>query len=575
MTDKAPWQALFSPASTAFLDDTTGGAPLARTIARNLQASPLPRPPVGIGPGAQALGFERLASTLEELGTPEKTDGGLDLLVYCGPPDRLMPRLAAVKSIGCRAITWIDGGRGVTARPNVTAEAVTTAAAQLGIAVLGPNGFGYRAIQTGLNVSLSSHAIEPGRLAVISQSAGVMAALVDWALPRSIGFSHLICLGNSGGIGLDACLDYLTTDRYTNAIMMHVRSIRSARSFMSAARAASRIKPLVVLRSGLHGDQLQAVEDEPIISDDAVYHAAFRRAGMLRVRFFENLLEAAQTLDSGTPVHGDGLVILTNTRGLAEMTIDDFAFGDRATPPLPASLNAAAEAAGLATIPARGVIDIGEEASAEDFSAALDLVLADAAVDALLVAHSPVMPGMGEAAADVLIKAIGEGKPGRARKTPVFTAFLGGAEGAAARARLDKAHIATYETPDQAVRAYGAVRRYQRNQALLLEAPPRTHTPPASAVAEARQIIEQALERGETSLGVRECDKVLSLYGIPVLSSVVAATPIEAAAEASRMGFPVAVKGLIPGLNQRSRYGAVVLNLDTAQNVEEACQAIS
>ena len=166
----------------------------------------------------------------------------------------------------------------------------------------------------GLNASLAHRDALPGKVAFVSQSDSLFTSVLDWAGSMRIGFSHFISLGDRVDINLGNVLDYLNGDPHTRAVLMYIETIKYARLFMSAARALSRNKPLLVIKAGrsLEGAAAAAAHSGALLGADEVYDAAFRRAGMLRVFDVDTLFDTVETLARTRPLNGDRLAILTN-----------------------------------------------------------------------------------------------------------------------------------------------------------------------------------------------------------------------------------------------------------------------
>ena len=155
----------------------------------------------------------------------------------------------------------------------------------------------------GLNASFAHIAPRPGHLAFVAQSAAVVSSVLDWATARGIGFSHIVSLGDMCDVDFGDMLDYLAGEPEVRGILLYVEAVTHARKFMSAARAAARLKPVVVIKAGRHrccGAKRWPRIPERMAGADAVYDAAFRRAGMLRVNEIGDLFAAVETLGLGT-----------------------------------------------------------------------------------------------------------------------------------------------------------------------------------------------------------------------------------------------------------------------------------
>jgi acetyltransferase len=185
---------------------------------------------------------------------------------------------AGAKGVGAAVIISAGLGHG----PGSLAEAARTAARAHGLRVLGPNGIGLIVPAARLNASFARRMPAAGSLALISQSGAIAAGMIEWAAQRRLGFSAIASIGDAIDIDFGDLLDYFALDRGTGAILMYVEQVVDARKFMSAARAAARIKPVIVVKTGRHaqGAKAAATHTGALAGADGVYDAAFRRAGV-------------------------------------------------------------------------------------------------------------------------------------------------------------------------------------------------------------------------------------------------------------------------------------------------------
>ena len=130
------------------------------------------------------------------------------------------------------------------------AEALREAARDTGVRALGPGSFGIAVPEIGLNASRAHLTPRPGKIALVSQSAALCRAVLDWAEPNGVGFSHIVGIGGNADIGFGIVLDWLARDPGTGAILLDIRRIKDRRVFLSAARAAARLRPVVAIRAG-------------------------------------------------------------------------------------------------------------------------------------------------------------------------------------------------------------------------------------------------------------------------------------------------------------------------------------
>jgi acetyltransferase len=426
--------------------------------------------------------------------------------------------------------------------------------------------------EIGLDASFSHVAPRRGDLAFVSQSGAMITAVLDWAAARAIGFSHVVSLGGMADVDFGDMLDYLATNKNTRAILLYVEAVKEARKFMSAARAAARLKPVLVVKVGrfAEGARAAASHTGALAGSDAIYDAAFRRAGMLRVDDMTEMFDAVETLTLTRPQLGERLAILTNGGGPGVLATDLLiALGGQLASLSPALIEKL-DAVLPHTWSRANPIDIIGDADGKRYQAALSALLEDEHNDAVLVLNSPTaLAEPVESARAVIATVKAEGV-----RRNVLTAWLGEESAAAARRLFAEARIASYQTPDSAIRGFMHGVRYRRNQQLLMETPPArpsSFEPDAKAV---RETIARALAAGRGWLEADEINAVLGAYGIPFAGPVLVATEEEAATAAMRIGFPVALKIRSPDLPHKSDVGGVALNLGRAERVLDEAAAM-
>jgi len=492
-----------------------------------------------------------------------------ELGVVCTPPDVVPLVIDELGEAGARAAVVITAGlRDVAGARGATYETgMLEAARRHGMRILGPNCVGFLAPGAGLNCSFAHTDARPGRLAFLSQSGGLTTAVLDWAGSRGIGFSYFISLGNSLDVDAADLLDFLSADPDTRGILLYLESVGRARAFMSAARAASRTKHVLLIKAGRvrEGARAAASHTGALAGSDDVYEAAIGRAGMLRVFEIEEIFDAVETLGLADPPAGGRLVIVSNGGGPAVMATDALVAGGGRLAALADDTHARLDALLPPTWSRANPVDIIGDASAERYGQALDAVLEDPGVDAVLVLHSPVALVSGEAVARAVVEAVAA----RARSSRVLTCWLGGSGADAGRAIVRSAGLPTYLTPEHAARAFLHLVRYRANQARLMETPTYLVHPRADR-RRVRERIEEALAGGREWLSEPESKQVLGAYGVPIVESRVARSPGEALELAAGIGYPVALKVLSPDLVHKSDVGGVALDLDDPEAITRA-----
>ncbi len=493
-----------------------------------------------------------------------------DLAVICTPPASVPGLIAELGAAGTRAAIVMTAG--MTPQQK---QAALDAARAVVLRLLGPNCLGVMTPALRLNASFAHTDALPGELAFVSQSGALVTAMLDWAKSRRIGFSHLVSLGEHADVDFGDLLDYLANDAQTRACLLYVESIAGpgdkARKFMSAARAAARNKPVIVVKAGRAGNGVKAAASHSgaLAGSDIVYDAAIRRAGMLRVDTLQDLFIAAQTLARFRGNRSVVLSIMTNGGGGGVMAADAAAHAGVALWEPDAAWLREMDAVLPATWSRANPIDIIGDAPTQRYTAALTHLLARPEAGAVLFMHAPtaIVPSLDIARACAPLAA-------KARDR-VLGCWLGDASVAQAREVFQEAGIADYATPEEAVRAFGMLVTYRRNQEQLLEAPPATPPRPAFDVDAARQPLRAALAQGRQWLSAEQAMALLRAYGIPVPRSISAAPNEAGVLDAARsIGYPVALKIVSPDITHKSDVGGVRLNLGDDAQLRDALQAM-
>ncbi|NAX20398.1 bifunctional acetate--CoA ligase family protein/GNAT family N-acetyltransferase [Vibrio sp. V39_P1S14PM300] len=448
-------------------------------------------------------------------------------------------------------------------------------AKQAGIRVLGPNSLGLILPWLNFNASFSPVTASKGNIAFISQSAAVCTTILDWANDKDIGFSAFISLGNAADIDFSDLLDCLSTDSHTDAILLYVDTIQDARRFMSAARAASRNRRILVLKGGRTKAGREAAQAHTGGADtmDIIYDAAIRRTGMLRVKNTHELFAAVETLTHAVPLRGERLAIITNGGGPAIMAVDtllerggkladlDPPLYDQLSHVLPQSWSH------------RNPIDMVGDAGQQRYVKTINAVLDSDCADALLIMHSPSAIAHSEHTALAVVDAI-KSHP-RHKRFNILTNWSGELTAKPARQIFTQAGIPTYRTPESAVTAFMHLVEYRRNQKQLMETPTTAEPVHVAELNTAKKWIEERLlDKSTVSMDTHQIGKFLACFDFNVLPTWLASDTSEAVHIAEQIGYPVAVKLRSPDIAHKSDVQGVMLNLRNSQEVASAAQAI-
>ena len=494
-----------------------------------------------------------------------------DLIVVTSPAHTVADLLHDAGAIGVKNAVVLSAGFSESGEEGrVRSKLVNAALKKFGMRMVGPNCVGIMRPSIGLNATFANAACKPGPLALLSQSGAVCTALLDWAATTEIGFSSVVSLGGALDLDFGELLDYLVQDAETRGILLYVEGIRDARGFISALRAAARVKPVVVFKAGRHSAGTKAVTSHTgaLAGSDAVFDAALARSGAVRVSSSLQLFAAARILVGTKRPAGARIGIVTNGGGPGVVAADVAMDHHLELATLSKQTIKKLDAALPTHWSHENPVDIIGDATAERFSAATQAVMDDVNVDAALILFCPQRATTAEAAAAAIIPIA------QHHAKPVFTAFLGGASIVEARNMLEKSDIANFMTPENAVEAISALVRFKRHQAMLLESVPAFASmnfhEASEAVSKATRIREVALNEKRTLLTEIEAKSLLAAFGLPVNAGEIANTREAAEVAAKAIGYPVAMKIHSPDITHKSDVGGVRLNLVNRKQVGHA-----
>ncbi len=557
-------ECLLQPRSIAVFGASARPGSVGATVWRNLRGGGFSGPIFAVNPKHRELDGVVVHARAADLPAPP------DLAVICTPPATVAPLIAEIGRSGTRAAVVMTAGLSAAQK-----QAALDAARPHVLRLLGPNCLGLLTPRLGLNASFAHTDALPGPLAFVSQSGALVTAMLDWAKSRGIGFSHLISLGERADVDFGDLIDYLGSDASTRAILLYIESIEHAPKFMSAARAAARNKPVIVVKAGRAGQGMKAAASHTgaLAGSDIVFDAAIRRAGMLRVDTLQDLFMAAQTLARFRSNRSDVLTIMTNGGGGGVMAADAAARAGVGLWEPDAALLQRLDAALPPTWSHGNPIDIIGDAPVERYRATLAELLRQPSSGAVLFMHAPtaIVPSSDIARVCAPLAA--------AAPDRVMGCWLGDAGVAEARSVFQQAGIADYATPEEAVRAFSMLVTYRRNQEQLLEAPTARPERRVPDVVAARALLASALAQGAVWLSEPQAKALLQAYGIPVARTLtVAPTPDAAAAAAEAVahesGYPVVLKIVSPDITHKSDIGGVQLRLRDAAEVRESARTM-
>jgi acetyltransferase len=549
---------LFAPKSVAVFGasdriDSVGGV-----VFENLRTSGFSGPVIPINPKHDKVQGVVAYPSLDLVGQ------AVDLAVICTPASTVPGIIESCGELGVKgAIILTAGFSEGGAEGKALEKRLQETAARYELRFIGPNCLGAMRPCIGFNATFNRGMAKPGHLALVSQSGALCTAILDWAQISDVGFSSVISMGASADVDFGEILDFLVNDPQTESILLYIEGIRNARSFMSALRAAARVKPVIVVKVGRHAAGMKAAQSHTgaLVGGDDVFDAALKRAGVVRVQSVTQLFAVAKAMSSRYRKCGNRLAIVTNAGGPGVIATDRAADLGLALAEFSADTLAGLDAVLPPTWSHGNPVDIIGDATAERYEAAISTCMKDPGVDGVLVVLTPqAMTNPTEVAQKVIALANSHSKP-------LLACWMGEAQVAQARRMFSDAKIPHYSAPELAVETFSFIADFYHNQKMLLQTPePLSHHADPD-VEGARMLIEGVLSEHRTVLSEMESKALLSAFRIPVAQTMVAHSPNEALLIAQQIGFPVVMKIHSPDITHKSDVGGVRLNIATAHSL--------
>ncbi|MBI5616240.1 MAG: GNAT family N-acetyltransferase [Gammaproteobacteria bacterium] len=556
---------LFAPRSVAVIGATDRKNALGQILVRNLKTAQFQGPIYPVNPKYTEV--DGLPCWPSVAALPDAPD----LAVVCTPPSTLAACMIDLGERGTRACIVLTATSHDADDKSTYAEDMLREARRYGLRILGPNCLGLLVPGIALNASFAHTAAIPGQLAFVSQSGALCTSILDWAKSRGIGFSHFVSMGDALDVDFGDLIDYLGNLPNTRALLLYMESVMNPRKFISAARAVARHKPVILIKAGRNAEGAKAAASHTgaITGSDAVFDAAIRRAGLLRVDSIDELFEAVETLAyTKRRVAGPRLMILTNGGGIGVLAADALIAGGGKLAPLAPEIRDELDRFLPANWSRANPVDIIGDADAERYAKTIEVLSRGSEYDAILAMLVPT------ATVDNVAVARAVAQAAQSLGKPMFAVWMGADAVAAGRRILAGAKIPDFETPTSAIRAFMQLVAYDRNQRALMQTPDELPTDITTDVERARIIIETALVAGRTTLTEPEAKALLDAYGIPVVPTRIAHDHAEAVSEAQEMGYPVAVKVLSEEISHKSDLGGVALDIHDEQELMIALRRI-
>ncbi len=432
-----------------------------------------------------------------------------------------------------------------------------------GMRLVGPNCLGVINTDPGvsLNASFAPGAPPPGLVGFASQSGAFGIAALDLAQTHGIGLSSFVSAGDKADLSGNDFLQYWEADERTDVIALYLESFGNPAKFGRIARRITARKPVIVVKSGRSAARRRAASSHTgalLAAADTTVDALFRHAGVIRTDTVGEMFDVAAVLSRQPLPRGNRVAIVTNAGGPAILCTDACEADGLQVEPLGQATRTALALALPAEASVTNPVDMIASATAADYERALEVVLDDPEVDAVIAIF--VRP-LATRAADVVaaIRAVAAAR--RAHGTPVLAVFLGPDMPASV-----EEGVPLFGSVEEAARSLGHATRYADHRSAPSDPPAPT---PAAEGDEVAAVIADGLAQGDGWMSPVAAEALLRSVGLPVAESRSAATPPDVRRAAEDLGGRVAVKAIGPGLLHKSDVGAVRLGL-TAAGAERA-----
>ncbi len=550
-------ESLFKPTSIAVVGASRTPGKVGYEILHNLQIHGFAGQLTPVNPSASEILGLACRPSCRAMEAPP------DLAVIAVPNAAVEVAVDDALEAGVGALIIITAGFKETGAKGAAREKeIAVRCRERNVRLLGPNCLGLINVQHRMNASFAKHMPRAGSISVLSQSGALLTAILDWAAERQMGLAKMISMGNKADLSETDFLEALADDPDTRVIVGYLESVAAGDAFIKAAEEAATHKPVVLYKAGVTaaGGRAASSHTGSLAGADVGYAAAFLRAGVVRAEKFETLFDIATAFDTQPVPEGNRVVVVTNAGGPGIMAADAIELSGLRmavlAPETTERLRRALPAAASVVNP----VDVLGDADAARYGEALDAVMRDPGVDAVVVILTPQAMTDAEATARA-IQAVSAGA-----KKPMLASFMGGADVRAGRSALAEARIPDYPAPERAVAALKAMCEYSA----WLRRPPRVVTRFPVNRRRVERIVQRHLRTGEFQVGEAAAKDILRAYDFTIPAGALAGSADEAVEVAERIGYPVAMKVASPDIIHKSDLGGVKLNLASAEAVRDA-----
>lgn len=558
---------VFQPKTVAVIGATENEGSVGKTVMQNLLATPFGGEVIPINPKRDAVLGVKAYPNLKS--APKK----IELAVVVTPAKIVPSIISECADLGIPAAIIISAGFKEMGPPGIALEKEILTHARRGkMRIIGPNCLGVMNPNTGLNATFAAGIAYKGKIAFISQSGALCTAVLDWSLREKVGFSAFVSIGSMVDVNWGDLINYFGNDPLTQTILIYMESIGDARAFLSAARAVSLTKPIILIKAGRSAESAKAAASHTgsLAGSDEALTAALRRVGVLRVDTIADLFSMAEALAKQPRPKGPNLMIVTNAGGPGVIATDALVANGGQLAELDSKTMDALNRLLPAPWSHNNPIDILGDASADIYAKAIEIAVKDPNSDGTLVILTPQDMTDCTGTAEKL-------KPFAHLDKPILASWMGADSVKKGDEILTQLGIPSFEFPDMACKTFASMWQYTYNLKGIYEVPSAVAADDTACLIKHKalqQIFDLARQENRTLLDEVESKQVLEAYDIPCVPTKVAHSAEEAGKLAQAMGFPVVLKVYSRTITHKSDIGGVKLNLNSLEAVKKAFDEI-
>ena len=543
---------VFNPKTIAVIGASTRDGSIGAKILRNLTGSGYAGKVFPVNPFRQTIQGLTAYPNIHSIPEP------VDLAIIATPANTVPAIVEECGGSGVVGVVIVSAGFKEAGQEGSSLErAIHQGQRKHGLRIIGPNSFGIIRPRNHLFATFADKQANPGRIAFISQSAALCASTLDWAWDAQVGFSAVVSTGSMLDVDVGDLIDYFGLDPQTKVIMLYVEYLKDPRKFMSAAREVAREKPIVVVKAGRFVESREAAlsHSGALAGEDAIYDAAFKRAGIVRVEGMNELFNCVEALTMQPNPNGTRLTIITNAGGPGILATDHLVAKGGKLAELSSETVLALKNVLPAYCSTGNPVDVYEEAAPDRFRNVLEICLKDGCSDGFLVLYTPQGATDPSSLASAIIDV------SKQLRKPLLTCLMSQDDRCReARHTLQRASIPSFTMPEDAISTFMNMYRYTQNLELLYQTPQEIPSE-QTHVALLKGILRRAFCERRTVLSLPESMQFLEEYRIPTVKTTAARTVEEAHAASSEVGYPVVMKALSPQVIHKSKIGGVILNI--------------